>query len=165
MFLNRKEQIAALVLCGTLCVGAAVSYYKNRYPDRVEDFGVVKAAVQPPGALAGVPEKADTPSAAPDTVRVRGLDLNRAGAGDLEGLPRIGPVMARRIVEYRTQHGPFRRVDDLKKVKGIGEKTLEQLRPLVKVENPNPSPGIPTRGVEKAAPPSRIGKGDGGLGL
>jgi len=139
MFLNRKEQIAVLVLCGTLCAGAVVSYVKNRYPDRVEDFGVVKGAVPPP--LAGVPAGADsaasdTAAAAPDSIRATAgqIDLNRATAGDLEGLPRIGPALARRIVDYRAAHGPFKRMEDLKHVKGIGEKTLERLRSHVKIE-------------------------------
>ena len=61
------------------------------------------------------------------------LFLNRATPADLEGLPRIGPALARRIVGYRAEHGPFKRVEDLKNVKGVGEKTLERLRPLVKV--------------------------------
>lgn len=132
MFLNRKEQIAALVLCGALCVGAAVSYFKNRYPDRIEDFGVVQGAVTPAGEVAVSREGADTAAATPDTARTDLIDLNRATAGDLERLPRVGPALARRIVEHRDQHGPFRRVEDLKRVKGIGEKTLERLRPLVK---------------------------------
>jgi len=41
--------------------------------------------------------------------------------------------MARRIVEWRDEHGPFRRVEDLMKVKGIGEKSLEKMRPHVTV--------------------------------
>jgi comEA protein len=134
MFLNRKEQIAALALCGALCVGAAVSYVKNRYPDRIEDFGVVQGAVTPAAEVTGASEEADTAAATPDTARTAGdlIDLNRATAGDLERLPRVGPALARRIVEHRDQHGPFRRVEDLRRVKGIGEKTLERLRPMVK---------------------------------
>ncbi|OGG53978.1 MAG: hypothetical protein A3F84_04775 [Candidatus Handelsmanbacteria bacterium RIFCSPLOWO2_12_FULL_64_10] len=161
MFLNRKEQIAALALCGTLCVGAAVSYFKNRYPNRIEDFGVVQGAVTPPAEVAGAREGADTAAATPDTARTGLIDLNRATAGDLERLPRVGPALARRIVEHRAQRGPFRRVEDLKRVKGIGERTIERLRPLVKVGDP--SSGIPTGGGEKSAP-IPAGKGGGGLG-
>jgi competence protein ComEA len=77
-----------------------------------------------------------TLAATPEAARTAGdpIDLNRASAGDLERLPRVGPALARRIVEHRDRHGPFRRVEDLRRVKGIGEKTLERLRPLVKVE-------------------------------
>ncbi len=78
------------------------------------------------------------PEPAADTTRparrVPGpIDLNTASARDLMTLPRIGPAMAGRILEHRTANGPFRYVDDLLLVRGIGEKTLERLRPLVRV--------------------------------
>jgi competence ComEA-like helix-hairpin-helix protein len=60
------------------------------------------------------------------------LDLNRATAEELAGLPGIGPALARRVVEWRQQHGPFATVDDLEKVPGIGPATVERLRPRVR---------------------------------
>ena len=62
------------------------------------------------------------------------LNLNTATSRQLQRLPRIGPKMAERILAYRMEHGPFQRVDDLVEVRGIGEKTLEKLRPLLYVE-------------------------------
>ncbi len=59
------------------------------------------------------------------------LDINRAGLEELMALPGIGDILAQRMVEYRKRHGGFRRVDELRKVRGIGEKRMEQLRPLV----------------------------------
>lgn len=56
------------------------------------------------------------------------LDLNTATAPDLEVLPGIGPVLAARIIAYRSAHGPFQRVEDLLQVEGIGPKLLERLR-------------------------------------
>lgn len=64
---------------------------------------------------------------------VRPVDINRAGPSELERLPGIGPVLAQRIVDYRQRHGPFRTVDDLLAVSGIGPKVLERLRPYVVV--------------------------------
>ena len=61
------------------------------------------------------------------------LDLNRATAQDLTQLPGVGEVIARRIIDFREEHGPFKRVEDLMKVKGIGEKSLEKIRPYVRV--------------------------------
>lgn len=61
------------------------------------------------------------------------VSINRASARELEALPGIGPVLASRIVAYRNAHGPFRSVDDLINVSGIGPKLLEQLRPHVRL--------------------------------
>jgi competence protein ComEA len=61
------------------------------------------------------------------------LDLNRASQQDFERLPGIGPVLARRIVEYRETRGTFHDVEQLRRVKGIGKKTFERIRALVAV--------------------------------
>jgi len=61
------------------------------------------------------------------------IDLNRASAKELTRLPGIGEAIAKRIVDFRDRHGPFKHVDDLMKVKGIGEKSLEKIRPHVRV--------------------------------
>lgn len=61
------------------------------------------------------------------------VNLNTATATELETLPRIGPAMAQRILDYRTANGPFTSVDDLTEVPGIGDATLEGLRDLVTV--------------------------------
>jgi competence ComEA-like helix-hairpin-helix protein len=68
------------------------------------------------------------------------LDLNRAGAGDLELLPGVGPALARRIVSHRTTHGAFTSIDALGQVRGIGPKTLARLRPLVAIAGAQPAP-------------------------
>lgn len=52
------------------------------------------------------------------------LDINTADASQLQTLPGIGPVLAQRIVDYRTEHGPFRAPEELSKVEGIGQSTI-----------------------------------------
>lgn len=59
------------------------------------------------------------------------VSLNSATAGELETLPGVGPALAARIIAYRQESGGFRTIDDLLGVSGIGERTLESLRPLV----------------------------------
>ncbi|HEX2208842.1 MAG TPA: helix-hairpin-helix domain-containing protein, partial [Longimicrobium sp.] len=60
------------------------------------------------------------------------LDVNRATADELAALPGIGPALARRIVQWRGEHGPFASVDALEAVPGIGPATVARLRPLVR---------------------------------
>jgi competence protein ComEA len=62
------------------------------------------------------------------------IDLNRASQADLERLPGIGPSRAQDIIKERQENGPFRTVDDLTRVKGIGKSILEELRPYARVE-------------------------------
>lgn len=59
------------------------------------------------------------------------VDLNSATAEQLDALPGIGPVTAQKIVDYRTQHGPFHSVDDLDAIPGIGPARIANLRGLV----------------------------------
>jgi len=56
------------------------------------------------------------------------VDINKASKGELESISGIGEVIAGRIIEYRTQFGPFANLDDLKKVKGVGEKKIESIK-------------------------------------
>ncbi len=59
------------------------------------------------------------------------ININTADAKLLKKLPRIGPVTAGNILDYRNEHGPFKRLEDLKKVNRIGPKTLERIRPYL----------------------------------
>ncbi len=79
----------------------------------------------------------DPPPSAPEPSSVQKLiQVNTASAAELELLPRIGPVMAQRIIEDRAANGPYRDADDLQRVRGIGPKTAEKHKPLVGFEMP-----------------------------
>jgi len=62
------------------------------------------------------------------------VNLNTAGAAELDALPKVGPVLAQRIVDWRKEHGPFKSVEELDAVDGVGPKMLEALLPLVTVQ-------------------------------
>lgn len=97
-----------------------------------EPYTVTVSAPQEPSApdpaLEEAPAEGERPdSLLPDEV----IDLNAADTYDLDRLPGIGPAKAEAILAYREEHGPFQSVDDLLSVSGIGEVTLENLRPYV----------------------------------
>jgi len=73
----------------------------------------------------------NSPSGAGETQQP--IDLNTASAEELSTIPGIGKTLAQRIVDFRDEHGPFSRVEDLMKVKGIGEKSFQKIRPFLKV--------------------------------
>lgn len=78
------------------------------------------------------------------------LNLNSASASELAGLQGIGPAKAQAIVEHRESNGQFKSVDDLKLVRGIGDKMLEQLRPQVTVDGK--AAAAPAAAAPAAAP-------------
>lgn len=105
----------------------------SRVADAIEAAGGLEATADPAGLNRArllrdgervtVPHRASAAQAGDTRV-----DLNRAGVRDLEALPGIGPVLARRIVTHRDRHGPFHRLEDLLQVEGIGPRLLERLR-------------------------------------
>jgi competence protein ComEA len=64
------------------------------------------------------------------------VNLNTASAADLEALPGIGAKTAARIIEYRQKNGPFKKVEELMNVRGVGEKNFLKLKPQITVGAP-----------------------------
>jgi competence protein ComEA len=81
-----------------------------------------------PGAPAGDPQDGSEGVAEGSKI-----NLNTAGVEELDGLPKVGPVLAQRIVDWRKEHGPFKAVEDLDAIDGVGPKMLETLLPLVTI--------------------------------
>lgn len=133
MGLTPDERRGALVLVAILILGAAWDLWRpspwwRRSPPRfAADSTAVPAS---PAAAPGhaVPALSDSGRAA--------LDLNRATAAALDGLPGIGRVLAGRIVARRQEGGPYRRPEDLLTVPGIGPRLFARIRPLVTVGPP-----------------------------
>src|SRR5262249_29770553 len=65
----------------------------------------------------------------------RPLQLNHASAPELDALPGIGPVLARRIVEHRTRYGPFRSREELRAVRGTGPALVSRLEGLLAADS------------------------------
>ena len=68
------------------------------------------------------------------------LNINTATTADLQKLPGIGAATAERIVEYRQKNGPFKKVEELMNVRGIGEKSFLKLKPLITAAPPRTEP-------------------------
>jgi competence protein ComEA len=81
------------------------------------------------------------------------VNLNTATVDELVALPGIGPVKAQAIIDHRTAHGPFKSIEGLKDVKGIGAKRFEKLKPEIIVAGPAPKPAA----AAKADPASARG--------
>ncbi len=64
------------------------------------------------------------------------INLNTATLSQLNGLPGIGPVIAERILELREKSGPYKRIEDLMNIRGIGEKKFLKLKDLITVKTP-----------------------------
>jgi len=61
------------------------------------------------------------------------VNINTASLEELQKLPRIGPQIAQRILDFRKENGSFKRTEDIMKVRGIGEKVYEQLKDMITV--------------------------------
>ena len=61
------------------------------------------------------------------------ININTASADELTALPGIGKAYAERIVEYREKNGPFKKLEDLLNVRGVGEKTFERIRDRITI--------------------------------
>ncbi|MDR1740927.1 MAG: ComEA family DNA-binding protein [Synergistaceae bacterium] len=97
-------------------------------PSRSEAKSVI-APVSTPAPTAPAGRSGGTAKTAkPEPEKTGLIDVNTASAEALVSVNGIGPSLAGRIIEYRTLHGPFNSVDELRKVKGIGAKTLEAIR-------------------------------------
>jgi len=66
------------------------------------------------------------------------ININTASAAELETLPRIGPAVAQRIIDFRTKNGAFKRIEDIMKVQGIGEKIYQNIKDLITVGENGP---------------------------
>ncbi|MCE5181897.1 MAG: helix-hairpin-helix domain-containing protein [Betaproteobacteria bacterium] len=80
------------------------------------------------------------------------VNLNTATQAELDTLKGVGPVKAKAIVDYRTQNGPFKSVDDLEKVSGFGKKTVDKLRADLTVSGGAAPAKAEGKGKKEAAP-------------
>jgi competence protein ComEA len=107
--LRRADQFAVAILCAFSLVALAIYWVAH-------------------GGLSGRLIEIDRVD--PLTVQYK-VDINKADWPEFVALPDIGELLAKRIIEYREQSGPFESVDQLQRVRGIGPRILERLRPFL----------------------------------
>ena len=143
--ITRGECTVILVLVMLFCLGLAARYLQSRaQPLPADEYAeaelLFQQASEAPLAEPAVPAPVAGSSPKPPPHQPKAappagvINLNTATASELQRLPRIGPKLAARILAHREAHGPFRRVQDLLQVRGIGTKTLAQLVPYLVVE-------------------------------
>ena len=139
--LSLVQKIAgfALGMVGVAGAGVIGNHYLSGTQASSKDNPVVvdNAQRSTSDGRGSVPYRARTASDASVTSKFRpaygSVNLNTATEQELDTLPGIGPAIARRIIEFRTQNGGFRSVDELDRVKGIGQKKLEDIRQYCRV--------------------------------
>ena len=106
----------------------AVSYPASASSSQPSNFDSISVSSSP-SSTSSPSDPSSSISNTPSAAQL--VDINRADAAQLDTLPGIGPALSQRIIEYRQQNGRFETVEELVNVKGIGEKTLEKLKPYI----------------------------------
>lgn len=83
--------------------------------------------------------EAQTKATQADTAKPAIVNINTASLAELESLPGVGAKMAARILEYRQKNGPFKKVEELMNVRGLGEKNFLKLKDQLTVGAPKPA--------------------------
>ncbi len=128
--LTPQEQAVAFFLILSAGAGIAIKWINLSVPKMVgaKYYSEPLTPKVPPKDTSKSVRTAPTRSSFP-------IDINSADSVALVRVPGIGPVLAGRIIQYRRAHGKFRSVDELKNVKGIGDKKLSKIRKFVSLSN------------------------------
>ena len=127
----KKQVISMLAALTLLFSGFTAGYFLGRSHSASEVILSVPAPLLTP-----VPETTAPPASAAEETEPTvsfPIDLNTAAERELTALPGIGQVLAQRILRYREANGPFRAVEELLNVEGIGEKRIEAIWDLVTI--------------------------------
>lgn len=112
---QKSEIKILLILCLLLLSGSGLRLYQNKWRSLP-----LLQEIHDPGKMDFIETG--------DMHCIQKVSLNKANREELESLPGIGPVIAQRIIEYRNTHHRFKSIDEVRQVKGIGEKTLHKIR-------------------------------------
>ena len=138
LFTKREKHVILFLVC-TLTLGYGVKLYQGSH--LYDDFKPVtlieKESFEKKARLAYDTSKRKGLNSSESSIendskpQTEIININTAKKQNLVKLPKIGTVTAERIIRFRDDYGPFKSIDDLLKVKGIGPKTLEKLKPQI----------------------------------
>ncbi len=109
---TKEEKTILLFLLAALFVGTAVLYYKKLNPAHSQFIEFDEKEIQ----------------------EFKKININKVTGKELVRIRGIGPVLAGRIISYREKYGPFKKTEDIKEVKGIGDKAFEKMRKEIILE-------------------------------
>lgn len=133
--ITRHEGLAVLTLTVLFLTGLTVRHVQEQQIPPVAVDSLVAQPVDLPSDTVAEARSSVKPPPSPENP----VDINEASRNALQRLPGIGPSLSERIVEYRSSQRPFQRIEELRRVRGIGPKTLNDLRPKI-VVHPRETP-------------------------
>ncbi len=135
---TRQEKLVILCLISFFFLGAGIKIYKSYFVIYPEKNNVQRrpldslrqAFIQRSKAMDAVTEQQPIAFAAIPSI----ININSDSIAELVKLPKVGPALAKRIIEYRKQNGNFKKPTEIKKVKGIGPKIYQQIQPYISIK-------------------------------
>ncbi|OGC90139.1 MAG: hypothetical protein A2142_06480 [candidate division Zixibacteria bacterium RBG_16_48_11] len=135
-----QEKRAILFLLITLLVGSGILVYKKYNPEFAPELLRVNSAKEFSSRIAGTKSFSSVSSSVTLEIppqkppQLFKLNLNTATQEELERIPKIGPVLARRIIDYRYEKGGFDSIEEIMEVKGIGKKNFAVIKDYLILE-------------------------------
>jgi len=148
-FFTKQEKLIIVFLIVGLLIGGGIKIFYSRAgfgPNEPDELSLIESQIverskkidslftQANNNLIAPSENEDNYSLNAE-LEVNTIDINKAGVEDLVKLPNVGLVLANRIIEYREKKGNLQSIEELLKVKGIGEKKLASFRKYVFINN------------------------------
>ena len=154
---TRRQIVVLLILLAIAGLGLAIGHWRRARPDAADYLEQLDRAPAPSSSLTAPrsgdgtasptssepeprrsrrrkePRESERPQGLPTDVPADTIDLNRATTVELTQLPGIGPALARRIVDTRDAEGPFARIANLGRVRGMSARKAEKLRAFVTI--------------------------------
>ena len=137
--LTKQEQRFILLLLFAFVVGLGVKVVRNYTTEADETWNVQKEEIYQEFQARSHIQQAEYASnnqqrSITKAALIGKININTANSDELQLLPRVGPAIAARIVDYRKENGPFKTIAEIQNVKNIGPKTFDKIKDYIKTE-------------------------------